>query len=264
MIKGILWGLILITLFLPRESNGENIYKWKSEDGSLHFSNYLPEGIGKTKEKIDKNGLTNFFNSRINDSKKKHPAINPPLEHSVNSIFTLKNGKSIGTGFFISPKGYAITCKHIIEKTRDHIAILENHKEYPVGIIATSSENDLALIMVIAQFETPYLTIRDPNTVQIDEQVYTVGSSLNLQTDIADGRFKGFRVREDTGDKVLQFSALVNAGNSGSPLMDSNGRVIGVVSWKIISQKGVPAFGLGFAVPSHYILEEYGTFREIF
>ena len=53
MIKGILWGLILITLFLPRESIGENIYKWKSEDGSLHFSNYIPESIENTKEKIE-------------------------------------------------------------------------------------------------------------------------------------------------------------------------------------------------------------------
>ncbi|MFC1863178.1 trypsin-like peptidase domain-containing protein [Thermodesulfobacteriota bacterium] len=264
MINSILSVLLLITLFIPGESIGENIYKWKDEDGSLHFSNYIPERSNFAKGKLEGNKLDDFSNTITNNSRNAQPSTKIPLEHTVRSIFTITNGKSLGTGFFISSNGYAITCRHIIDENRDHIAILDDHKEYPVGIIATSAENDLALILVIAPFDTPFLKIRNPDTLRIDEQVYTVGSSLDRQTDIADGHFKGFRMREDTGDRVLQFSAPVDPGNSGSPLMDRNGRVVGIVSWKIVSKKGVPVFGLGFAVPSYHLLEEYGAFKGLY
>ena len=71
-----------------------------------------------------------------------------------------------------------------------------------------------------------------------------------------------YRDKENTAtkDNVVQFSAPINPGNSGGPLVDEKGKVIGVVSWKIVSQNGVPVSGVGFAVPSDYLVGEYGYY----
>ena len=89
------------------------------------------------------------------------------------------------------------------------------------------------------------------------EKVYAVGSSAGFQSTITDGLFTGLRKQMTTQQRTIQFSAPVNPGNSGGPLIDENGKVIGAVSWKLLSNNGVPVTAIGFAVPSDYILDEY-------
>jgi S1-C subfamily serine protease len=77
---------------------------------------------------------------------------------------------------------------------------------------------------------------------------------------VTDGVFTGFRTIEAAKGELIQFSAPVNPGNSGGPLVDEKGQVVGVVSLKFLSQQGMPVSGVGFAVPSAQIKEEYGTY----
>jgi serine protease Do len=124
-------------------------------------------------------------------------------------------------------------------------------------VISKSNRYDLALILVTTHQKVPYLKFRDPLTMEAGDRVYAVGSSAGLQSTITDGLFTGVRKQMPSEIKAVQFSAPVNPGNSGGPLIDKDGKAIGAVSWKLISNDGVPISGIGFAVPSEYILDEY-------
>jgi S1-C subfamily serine protease len=184
------------------------------------------------------------------------------IRKSLDATFSIKGDQNLGTAFFISSNGYAITCKHVLENDQNHIAILNDGSRYPIGIISISEKYDLALIMVIVYNKTPYLSIRDYFTVTPGERVYAIGSSLELQANITEGVFTGLRENVSTKDNVIQFSCPTNPGNSGGPLVDEQGDLIGVVSWKIVSQNGIPVKGLGFAIPSDYMVKEYSHYLE--
>jgi serine protease Do len=185
-----------------------------------------------------------------------------PINKSLEATFSVKGDQYLGTAFFISSNGYAITCKHVLENDQNHIAILNDGSRYPIGIISINEKYDLALIMVIVYKKTPYLSIRDPFTVTPGERVFAIGSSLELKTNITEGVFTGLRENISTKDNVIQFSCPTNPGNSGGPLVDEQGNLIGVVSWKIVSQNGIPVTGLGFAIPSDYMAKEYHHYLE--
>lgn len=179
------------------------------------------------------------------------------IENAIKSTFSIKNGKNSGTGFFISPSGYAITCRHVLSEDQEHIAVMHNQVEYPIGIIASSETYDLALIMVLAPMNTPFLHIRDSASPDPGERIYTIKGPMGYPLKVISGINTGLRRKEGAGESVLQFSAPVNPGDSGGPMIDMHGEVVGVVSWKIVSKKGIPVYGEVFAVPSKYIREEY-------
>jgi S1-C subfamily serine protease len=238
-------------------------YKWTDEEGVVHFSDRLSDinnssyEIIPVKKQADTTGIKPVISSE------KTPGLHKnPIEHATDCTFTVKGKKNIGTGFFISPNGYAITCKHVIENEPSHIAVLNNNEEYPIGVISTSSEHDIALILVTTVKKTPFLEFRDPFTLKPGEKVYAVGSSIGLQSTVTDGLFSGQRKQMSSEQRTIQFSAPVNPGNSGGPLIDKDGKVIGAISWKLLSNKGIPVTGIGFAVPSDYILKEYRRYMD--
>jgi S1-C subfamily serine protease len=244
--------------------NAGETYKWVDKDGVVHFSDRTPADQESKPDVIHEKESEEPRDSAIQLSAEKPGADDKnPLEDTIKSTFTIKGSKNIGTGFFISPDGYAITCKHVIEIDGVHTAILNNQEEYPIGVISKSNKYDLALILVTTHQKVPYLDFRDPLTMEAGDRVYAVGSSAGLQSTITDGLFTALRRQMPSEIMAVQFSAPVNPGNSGGPLIDKDGKVIGAVSWKLISNDGVPVSGIGFAVPSEYILDEYrGYTRE--
>ncbi|MBN2417993.1 MAG: trypsin-like peptidase domain-containing protein [Deltaproteobacteria bacterium] len=255
--------IALLILFFTGPNSGiaGETYKWVDKDGRIHFSDRAPD---------DHEAMPDIIRQNENDVKdtaqtapeKSSETEKNPLEHTAESTFTIRGTNSVGTGFFISPEGYAITCKHVIEENGSHYAVLHNQEEYPIGVIAKSTEYDLALVLVATHQRTPYLELRDPFSIKPGEKVYAVGSSAGLQSTITDGLFTGLRKHVPTDKRVIQFSAPVNPGNSGGPLIDNNGKVIGAVSFKLLSNNGVPVTGIGFAVPSDYIADEYSGYMK--
>ncbi|MFC1890902.1 trypsin-like peptidase domain-containing protein [Thermodesulfobacteriota bacterium] len=254
---------IIITCFLITGGNalGGILFQWTDGDGVVHFSDRLPKNIEQPEDSLKARDLADIQPTR----KKRPPAAIPPknpIQNAINGTFTIKGERNLGTAFFISSTGYAVTCKHVLEEANGHIAVLNDKTEHPIGVIAKSDRYDLALILVLSSTINTPLNIRDPFSLAPGERVYAIGSSIVLQSTVTDGIFKGIRERLDTGDLGIQFSAPINPGNSGGPLIDDKGRVIGVISWKIESKKGIPVTGVGFAVPSTYVMEEFGTYME--
>lgn len=234
---------------------------WTGDEEPVHFSNRQPETSVSLYKIIPlKKQIYPGKEISLKSLEKTLKTINAPIKFATDCTFTIKGKKNIGTGFFISPDGYAITCKHVIENEPNQTAVLNNLEEYPIGVISTSSEYDLALILVTTIKKTPFLKLRDPFTVEPGEKVYAVGSSVNLRPTVTDGSFSGQRKKMSTEQRSVQFSAPVNPGNSGGPLIDTEGKVIGAISWKILSNNGIPVTGIGFAVPSDYIFKEYSGY----
>jgi len=253
---------ILVFLFYHDDAFSGKIYKWVDERGVVHFSDRQPAKKENVKGPIEEREIKESLQGeKEKDSEVKLPA-RSPIEYAINATFTIKGAKNMGTGFFVSSDGYAITCKHVIEGNWSHMAMLNDQTEFPIKIMSMSRKYDLALLLVATPQKTPYLSLRNPKTLIPGGRLFAIGTSAGLQATVTDGVFTGFRRRESTGERVIQFSAPINQGNSGGPLIDENGEVVGVVSWKYLMRRGVPVTGVGFAIPSVYLTEEYDTYLQ--
>jgi S1-C subfamily serine protease len=261
-IRNILMSLILIFILPIGHAAGAEFYKWVGKDGVVHFSDRIPEDADSISENLQKTVVNDSvppISQKITGNPASSQSSNP-IKTTIDATFSIKGKHSLGTGFFISPNGYAITCKHVLENDGTYTAVFNDGSECPIGIVSVNDRYDLALIMVITYKKTTYISVRDPGTMTPGDRVFAVGNSLGLQATITDGIFTGVRQNTATKDNVVQFSAPINPGNSGGPLIDEKGKVIGVVSWKIVSQHGIPVSGVGFAVPSDYVSREYAYY----
>ena len=237
------------------------IYKWVDERGVVHFSDRQPEsdklkGAVEEREIKDPSNLQPPQDTVINETARN------PIEYVANCTFTIKGPEKIGSGFLISSGGYALTCKHVVENVANLMAVLYDQYESQVNVIAVSTKYDLALVQVMAPRKMPHLAIRDSEGLAPGDRLFAVGASAGLQSTVTDGVFTGFRKIESVSGTLIQFSAPLNPGNSGGPLVDEKGMVVGVVSLKFLSRQGMPVSGVGFAVPSTQIKEEYGSYLE--
>ncbi|MBN1848448.1 MAG: trypsin-like peptidase domain-containing protein [Deltaproteobacteria bacterium] len=250
-------------LFVYSTALAGKLYKWVDENGVVHFSDRQPATMENLKGPVQEDEVQDRLSAEPPTQTKTPSLPIHPVTHTTLCSFTIQGEKSLGTGFFISENGYAITCKHVVEGDKNFKAILDNKNSVPIRIISTSRIHDLALILVITSQKTPYLKLRHPGTLTPGERVLAVGSSLGLQATVTDGVFTGYRDRKDRQDRLIQFSAPINPGNSGGPLIDQDGNLIGVVSLKYAMQDNIPIAGVGFAVPSDYVKEEYSTYLPI-
>jgi S1-C subfamily serine protease len=247
--------------FLEGPAFSGKIYKWVDEKGVVHFSDEEPD-TDKIKGTVEEREFKDPSSVEpVKDEVIKETARNP-IEYVTNCTFTIKGSKRMGSGFLISSSGYALTCKHVVENVSNLTAIMNNEQETQVNVLFTSNKYDLALVQVMAPRKMPYLVIRDSEDLAPGDRLFAVGASAGLHSTVTDGVFTGFRAIESAKGKFIQFSAPVNPGNSGGPLVDEKGMVVGVVSLKFLSQQGMPVSGVGFAVPSAQIKEEYGTYLE--
>ena len=254
--------LCFTSLFFPSVFGfAGKIYKWVDERGIVHFSDQEPDS-NKIKGKVEERDLTDRSSLPQDANAATGEKPKNPIEYVTNCTFSIKASDRIGSGFLISSNGYAVTCKHVVEDLPNLTALMNDRQEAQLNVLLTSTKYDLALVQVMVPGKTPYLTIRNAEGLAPGDRLFAVGASAGLQSTVTDGVFTGFRNIESVKGTFIQFSAPLNPGNSGGPLVDENGMVVGVVSLKFLSKQGVPVSGVGFAVPSAQIKEEYGTYIE--
>jgi serine protease Do len=154
--------------------------------------------------------------------------------------------RGIGSGFFISNDGYVLTNHHVVAGADDITVTLTDRREFKAKIIGSDERTDVALIKIEATGMTP-LRIGDPSTIRKGEWVVAIGSPFGLDSTVTAGivSAKG----RDTGDYLpfIQTDVAVNPGNSGGPLLNMRGEVIGINS-QIISRSG-GFMGISLAIP---------------
>ena len=160
----------------------------------------------------------------------------------------------IGSGVIITPNGYILTNRHVVEGAQTLTVALENGKSYPARLIEESKTKDLALVKIDAT-GLPTAKIGDSNAIQVGQTAIAIGSPLGTFTDtvtkgIVSALNRTITVQDDqTGRPVtlsglIQTDAAINPGNSGGPLMNSAGEVVGVNTATAGSAEGI-----GFAIP---------------
>lgn len=157
------------------------------------------------------------------------------------------SGEVLGSGFIISKDGKIVTNFHVIRDLKTATVQLASGEIFDsISVVATDERRDLAIIQ-IAGFDLPALNMGNSNNLSVGEPVVIVGSPQGLEGTVTAGVLSSIR-DSGNGFKVLQTDAAVNPGNSGGPLINSKGQVIGVVSFKLRFSEG-----LNFAVPSNYV-----------
>jgi serine protease Do len=172
-----------------------------------------------------------------------------------NSPQTREAG-SLGSGFLVSPDGYVVTNNHLIQGvngtgTVDSVTvILADRKEYPARIIGRDSASDLALLKIEGS-NFPYVNWGDSTKARVGDWVVAIGNPYGLGGTVTAGIISALH-RGITGagayDRYIQTDASINMGNSGGPMFDMQGNVIGINS-ALISPTGA-SVGIGLAIPA--------------
>jgi serine protease Do len=158
--------------------------------------------------------------------------------------------RAAGSGFLISADGYVVTSDHVVAQADGIEVILNDGTRYPAQIRGRDPKTDLALLKIEAGKSLPYVELGDSDQAKVGEWVVAVGNPFGLGGSVTAGIIsaRGRDIQSGPYDDYLQVDAPINRGNSGGPLFDSGGRVIGI-NTAIYSPTG-GSVGIGFAVPS--------------
>ncbi len=153
--------------------------------------------------------------------------------------------KGSGTGFLVSPDGLLVTNHHVVRDAKHIVAKAENGGLFPVlRVVAADPANDLALLQLEAK-GLPFLPISPPNSAEAGTRIAVIGSPLGLEGTLTEGIVSARRNLPGKKREVLQISAAISQGSSGSPVLDAQGRVVGVASFLLAEGQS-----LYFATPS--------------
>ena len=154
--------------------------------------------------------------------------------------------RGVGSGFIISADGYVMTNAHVIEGADEVYVTLTDKREFKAKIIGADKRTDVALVKIEGS-NLPRLTMGDSNKIRVGEWVIAIGSPFGLDNTVTAGIVSA--KARDTGEylPLIQTDVAVNPGNSGGPLINMRGEVIGINS-QIYSRSG-GYMGISFAVP---------------
>lgn len=159
-----------------------------------------------------------------------------------------------GSGFIISADGLALTNWHVVDNAKRLTAKLHDGREVPIEVVGGDASIDVALIRLVIDGPVPWVPLGDSDAARVGDWVVAIGNPLGLGTTVtagivsAKGRVLDHDVRYQSDD-FIQTDAAINQGNSGGPLFDLDGRVIGM-NTAIIQGANT----IGFAIPSSLLL----------
>ena len=167
-----------------------------------------------------------------------------------------REATSLGSGFIISPDGYVVTNNHVVAPgakgaTVDQITVtLTDRKEYVAKLIGRDPTSDLALLKIDAK-ALPFVKFGDSDAARVGDWVVAIGNPFGLGGTVTAGIVSSLHRVTGGGayDRFIQTDAAINQGNSGGPMFDLSGNVIGINS-QILGSQGGGNIGIGFAIPA--------------
>ena len=176
-------------------------------------------------------------------------------EGTVTNIFgQVSATASSGSGMILSSDGYILTNNHVVEGAEHLTVTMTNGEEYEATLIGSDADNDVALIKIDAK-DLPTVSIGDSGDIQVGEQVCAIGNPLGELTNTLTVGYISALDREINEDEtpinMFQTDCAINSGNSGGPIFDMNGNVVGITTAKYssYSSSGAAIEGIGFCIP---------------
>jgi len=168
--------------------------------------------------------------------------------------------RSMGSGFVISADGYIVTNNHVIDNADEvKVQFKNNEKPLTAKIIGRDQETDLALLKIEGKTNLPFLEFGDSSKIKVGEWVLAIGNPFGLENTVTLGivSAKGRIIGAGPFDNFIQTDASINPGNSGGPLIDLDGKVVGINTAIVASGQGI-----GFAIPSGMAKDVINQLRE--
>ena len=180
----------------------------------------------------------------------------------IKRVFGNQGG---GSGFIISSDGYIVTNNHVISNTESVKVVLQDGEEYDASIIGSDPSTDIAVLKIDAQ-NLSAIQFTASDKLKVGQIAIAIGNPFGFQSTVTTGVIsaKGRTLRSQTGrliDDVIQTDAALNPGNSGGPLVDSKGRVIGVNTAIIMAAQGI-CFAVSSNVAS-YVVDKLIRFGKV-
>ena len=177
--------------------------------------------------------------------------------------------QSLGTGFIVDASGYIVTNEHVVTRAEDFkISVTTNDgKTYEARYIAGEPEADLAFLKIEGTKPFPFISLEALSPNLLGQTVLVLGNPMGYGSSVARGilsaKNRSVEVAGSEFKGLLQTDAAINPGNSGGPLVDLNGKLVGVSSVKMaFTPQGVPTQGLGFAIPGDVVRDKVRQFTE--
>lgn len=173
------------------------------------------------------------------------------IELAVKSVVTIKTNSGLGTGFLITNNGYIITNAHVLADSSGHLAENIRAVTYDQGTIGADfigfdGNLDIALLKIPGNYQA--IELGNSNNVKVGEKVIAIGNPFGLSFSATEGIISAVnRVGINNLPYYIQTDAALNPGNSGGPLIDKTGEVIGINNFKATGEN------IGFALESNYI-----------
>jgi serine protease Do len=198
---------------------------------------------------VSSNSATGNDDGDGDDGTAAHPSSDIPGS-SGTVIPPPKAVEALGSGFVFDPAGYIVTNNHVIDGAASVTVTFQDGTILPAVIVGRDKAADLAVLKVDAGHKLPFLTFGDSGKMRVGDWVLAIGNPFGLPGSTSAGIVSALDRNISSGsyDDFIQTDATINRGNSGGPLFDMNGNVIGVNS-AIYSPSGA-SDGIGFAIPS--------------
>lgn len=164
-------------------------------------------------------------------------------------------GVSTGSGFVLTEDGYVVTNHHVVEGASGVTVTMHDGTEYVATVVGSDSTNDVAVLKIEEAVQLQAVTIGSSEALSVGDQVVAIGNPLGELTSTLTVGYVSAKERDVTTDgktiNMIQTDAAINSGNSGGPLFNSQGEVVGITTAKYSgsSSSGATIEGIGFAIP---------------
>ncbi|QHQ37318.1 Do family serine endopeptidase [Algicella marina] len=235
------------------------------------MSKAAPESFADLAEELSPSVVNITTTTSVTASAGPRPMIpeGSPLEDFFNDFMDRngpqereRRGSALGSGFVISADGYIVTNNHVIERA-DEITIefFNGAGELPAEVIGTDPRTDIALLKVEPENPLPFVSFGDSDVARVGDWVLAIGNPLGQGFSVSAGIISARnRSLQGAYDDFIQTDAAINRGNSGGPLFNMDGKVIGV-NTAILSPNG-GSIGIGFSMSSAVVTRVVDQLRE--
>jgi serine protease Do len=233
-----------------------------------------PEAIADVSEQVIDAVVNISTKQTVDMSSREMPQLPPgsPFEEFFDEFFKNRQGKggtptprrvnSLGSGFIIDASGLVVTNNHVISGADEVSVILNDGTTLKAEVLGRDTKTDLALLKVTPSKQLKAVKFGDSDSLRLGEWVIAIGNPFSLGGTVTAGivSARNRDIQSGPYDNYIQTDAAINRGNSGGPLFNLNGEVVGV-NTAIISPSG-GSIGIGFAVPSKTVVPVIDQLRE--
>lgn len=217
------------------------------------FAKPVPEGFSALVEKLSP-GVVNIATERSGETADAKSAIAPSAwDGQMTREAGARGGRSLGSGFVIDASGLIVTNNHVIEGAKEIYVALQNGRRLKATVAGRDAKTDIALLRVQPKKPLTALAFGNSDEAKAGDWVLAIGNPFGLGGSVSAGIISARNRQLDAElyDDFIQTDAAINRGNSGGPLFDMDGKVVGVNSAMLSPSGG--SIGIGFAIPSNTV-----------